>query len=157
VCVCVCVCVALWECPAAPAFCVECAAAGGGSSYVSIRQHTPAYASIRQHTQAGGRYTPAYVSIRQHTSAYLASNVLQKAWGRLRPNAGLAGVAGVAGGAVRRQRTPPAVALCARPPRAPAYVSMRQHMSAYVSAHTRQWLCTRVVCEHLHDAHDRIR
>ena len=49
--------------------------------------------------------------------------------------AGAAGVAGVAGGAMDRLRTPPAVALCARPLRAPAYVSIRQrqHTSAYVS------------------------
>ncbi len=147
---CVCVCVCVWRCGSARLRLLSASnvlqQAGGHhtSAFASIRQHTSAYVNIRRRGIVIRQHTSAYVSIRQHTSTYLASNVLQQAWGRLLPTAGLACVACVAGVAVE---PPPAVALCARPLRAPAYVSIRQrqHTSAYVSIrqHTSAYVSIR--------------
>jgi hypothetical protein len=80
-----------------------------------------AYASIRQHT-------PAYVSIRQHTSAYLWSgSVVRRSrshWSKLMDPSRTGGAG-----------TPPPSSPVSS--RAPAYASIRQHTSAYVSIRQR--------------------
>jgi hypothetical protein len=128
------------------------AARGASAAYVSIRQHTSAYVSIRQRITCARsqaervsirQHTSAYVSIRQHTSAYVS------VCGYLREEpGGEMGVSVCGGGclllvlilitaasAVLPRGTPAfyttASAAACRQWCTSAYVSIRQHTSAY--------------------------
>jgi len=113
--------------------------AAATSAYVSIRQHTPAEAPVRAARSGRFRYhTSAYGSIRQHTPAYASGGTCASSAERPLP---LAPSRRTRAGAV--MSTLPAIEstssstsrscppLSATTPS--AYVSIRQHTSAYVS------------------------
>jgi hypothetical protein len=109
---------------------------------INLRQHTPAYVSIRQHTSA-------YVSIRQHASAYVSMHLpAQMAMVQTPPSCPVSTFLHTS---VSRSTPPPSttIILChtrmlaSNEPEktrirqhTSAYVSMRQHASAYL-CHTR--------------------
>jgi len=117
------------------------------SAYVSIRQHTSAYVSILQHKSAyvGIRqHTSAYVSIRQHTSTYVSirqhksAHVSIPALHRPLASSSLAAypVLHLVESALQVTEAHDAAGDLRAPPRS-AYVSIRQHTSAYVCVDCR--------------------
>jgi hypothetical protein len=89
----------------------------------SIRLHTSAYVCIRQHTHASAY---AYASIRQHTLGYAYVSIRQRRVYRLAVGRGVAVF-------VRQLPRPRRYRHFDHLQRTSAYVSICQHMSAYVS------------------------
>jgi hypothetical protein len=87
--------------------------------YISIRQHTSAYISLRQHTSA-------YISIRQHTTEIFG----------LLPNKANPIIVATKEHSIWSSTAPHELLSTYRKLIiTPAYVSIRQHTSAYVSIH----------------------